>query len=377
MKILFVSHEMSFGGSTRALISLIRSAERAGIEATVLVPKTKCKATDSLQEAGIETTAFPYSWWMRPVNSPFYIKAICKFIYTFINPIAVELLSRKFKDRFDVIHSNSSAIDIGAHIAAKTNTPHIWHFREFHGSNLNFISPSPKCWEYINSSNSMAIFVSKDLQTAFSGLCNLRDQYVIPDGIQGFSMKKANQSSKPFVFGIIGSIQPSKGIDCAIRAAAILKTNRSNDFVIEITGNDQGGYKKKLEALADRLGVRRMIRFNGFTKNATEKHYSADVELMCSLREAFGLTTAEALMAGNPVIGSRSGGTKDLIIDGKTGFLFEPNNPDDLARKMAIFLANRNLARQMSHCCHAYAMENLSEDNCFDKMLEVYKDACA
>lgn len=374
MKILFVSHEMSFGGSTRALISLVKSANRTGIETTVLVPKAKCKATKLLKEAGAKTIAFPYSWWMYPIHSPFYIKYIYKIIYKVVNPIAVELLSRKFNDQFDVIHSNSSAIDIGARIALKISTPHIWHFREFYESNLRFISPSSECWDYINLSNTSAIFVSKDLQAAFADLCCLSDQHVVHDGIEIFPTKK-RQHKTPFTFGIIGSIQPSKGIDCAIHAAAILKLNQFNDFIIEITGNSLNGCKEELASLATELGVHDLIRFNGFTEDAIEKHYSADVELMCSHREAFGLTTAEALMAGNPVIGSRSGGTQELIINGKTGFLFEPDNPSDLASKMAIFLSDRDLAWKMSDDCHAFAVKQLSEDICFKKVAEIYKQA--
>ena len=199
MKILFVSHEMSFGGSTRALVSLVKSANKAGIETTVLVPKAKCKATKLLKQSGAKIIAFPYSWWMHPIQSPFYIKYIYKFIYKIINPIAVGLLSRKFNNRFDVIHSNSSAIDIGARIALKTNTPHIWHFREFYDSNLKFISPSSECWDYINLSNSSAIFVSRDLQTAFAGLCRLSNQHVVHDGIEIFPTKK-RRHKKPFTF---------------------------------------------------------------------------------------------------------------------------------------------------------------------------------
>ena len=69
---------------------------------------------------------------------------------------------------------------------------------------------------------------------------------------------------------------------------------------------------------------------------------------MCSDAEAFGRVTVEALKSGRPVIGTRSGGTPELIADGENGFLFEPGKAQELASAMRRLAIEPGLLAQMS-----------------------------
>ena len=64
----------------------------------------------------------------------------------------------------------------------------------------------------------------------------------------------------------------------------------------------------------------------------------ADVELVCSNREAFGRVTVEAMMAGNPVIGADSGANTELIQDKKNGRIYKNGDAFDLSGKMQWFI---------------------------------------
>jgi trehalose synthase len=66
-----------------------------------------------------------------------------------------------------------------------------------------------------------------------------------------------------------------------------------------------------------------------------------------STREGFGLVVSEALWQGTPVLGSKVGGITKQVIDGKTGFLVDPMDTDDIASKMARFLDNPNEAESL------------------------------
>lgn len=61
---------------------------------------------------------------------------------------------------------------------------------------------------------------------------------------------------------------------------------------------------------------------------------NVDIEIVSSKQEAFGKITVEAMMGQIPVIGSNSGGTKELIKHNQNGLLFESGNADDLAKKI-------------------------------------------
>jgi glycosyltransferase involved in cell wall biosynthesis len=81
---------------------------------------------------------------------------------------------------------------------------------------------------------------------------------------------------------------------------------------------------------------------------APELMAAADILVSPGLEEAGGpLVVAEAMAAGKPVIGARSGGTVETIVDGETGFLVPPKTPTALAEKLALLASNQELRHQM------------------------------
>ena len=110
----------------------------------------------------------------------------------------------------------------------------------------------------------------------------------------------------------------------------------------------------------------------GQVNNMPALRSEVDVELVCSRAEAFGRVTAEAMMAGLPVIGSNTGGTPELIVEGETGFLYEYNNLDDLVDKMEILITNSKLRNIMGQKAQNYAIEHFTIDRCVDEIEAVY-----
>ena len=74
---------------------------------------------------------------------------------------------------------------------------------------------------------------------------------------------------------------------------------------------------------------------------------TADVVLMCSRREAFGRVTVEGMKLGKPVIGTRSGGTPEIVQDTETGFLYAPGDAQELAARIGELYANRAVRDSM------------------------------
>jgi glycosyltransferase involved in cell wall biosynthesis len=81
-------------------------------------------------------------------------------------------------------------------------------------------------------------------------------------------------------------------------------------------------------------GIQDRIHFVGYVNNSAAHVRASDVVLVCSRCEAFGRVTVEGMLAGKPVVGSRSGGTAELLIDGFNGFGYTPGDADDLAEKI-------------------------------------------
>jgi phosphatidylinositol alpha-1,6-mannosyltransferase len=116
----------------------------------------------------------------------------------------------------------------------------------------------------------------------------------------------------------------------------------------------RGRCRVELEQLATALGVRDRVIFAGGVSNDDLPHVFAlsDVFVMPSRQElkaveGFGLVFLEAAACGKPVVGGRSGGIPDAIVDGVTGFLVHPTDHEDIARGLARLLTDEELATRL------------------------------
>ncbi len=151
----------------------------------------------------------------------------------------------------------------------------------------------------------------------------------------------------------VGNLVERKGHDMVIRALARV-LRQIPDVTYLVVGD--GPHRDHLDRLAHATGVRDRVVFAGrVDAEALPDIYAlSDVFVMPSrVRpaesdvEGFGLVFLEANACGKPVIGGRSGGIPDAIVDGKTGFLVEPESVPDIADRLALVLADRDLGAEM------------------------------
>jgi glycosyltransferase involved in cell wall biosynthesis len=95
-----------------------------------------------------------------------------------------------------------------------------------------------------------------------------------------------------------------------------------------------------------------------------------DLSLLCSFREGFSNVILESMASGTPVIASNVGGNPEAVFEGKTGSLFNPQDPNDLAAKVTSLLCDNARCDQMSHVARQIALEQFSRK----KMIENYED---
>ena len=109
-----------------------------------------------------------------------------------------------------------------------------------------------------------------------------------------------------------------------------------------------GPYIRNFKSLAATMGLENVI-FTGFVadKQLGAAYACADVFASASDTETFGMTFVEAMRMGCPVVGVRKLGPKEVIQDGKTGFLVEPSNPGELAGAIDKLLSDKKLRERM------------------------------
>jgi glycosyltransferase involved in cell wall biosynthesis len=147
---------------------------------------------------------------------------------------------------------------------------------------------------------------------------------------------------------VVGRLSERKGQDLAIQATAVLR-DRGHDVTLTVVGDCFPGYEDVavgLERLVDELGISDRVSFVGF-QDPSPYLAGADIVVVPSRVESFGLVAAEALMLGRPTVATRVGGLPEVITDGATGRLVEPGRADALADAIGDLLDHPEVAAKM------------------------------
>ena len=148
-----------------------------------------------------------------------------------------------------------------------------------------------------------------------------------------------------------GRIQPLKGADLAVQCLAALDDPGTVLVVVGGPSGREGGAEvRRVRELAAALGVADRVRwFRPQPHDRLAEFYrAADVCLVPSRTESFGLVALEAASCGTPVVAAAVGGLRSLVHDGVTGFLVEGREPAEYAAPVARVLADPELAAGMS-----------------------------
>ena len=148
-----------------------------------------------------------------------------------------------------------------------------------------------------------------------------------------------------------GRLEPLKGAQILLDAAARLRTQSEyDDLAVVVAGDDsgdgahhnRGGERSRLERHAARIGLGDHVRFVGAIPHEHLAVYyaMADVCVVPSLTESFGLVALEAQALGTPVVAASVGGLREVVEDGVTGFLVDGHDPEDYARAIADVLGD-------------------------------------
>ncbi|MGQ9626713.1 MAG: glycosyltransferase [Anaerolineae bacterium] len=158
----------------------------------------------------------------------------------------------------------------------------------------------------------------------------------------------------------VGRIEPLKGIDTLLQAISRLVQSspswkdRLHLYIIGgdfLSPGEEGERQEflRLRQLYAELGLSEQVSFLGAKEQEILPWYysAADVVVMPSFYESFGMVALEAMACGTPVIASRVGGLAQLVQDGKTGFLVSPGDSASLADKLARLLQDDGLRAEM------------------------------
>ena len=172
---------------------------------------------------------------------------------------------------------------------------------------------------------------------------------------QRLARQKLGLQLGKFIILQLGRMVPRKGIDNVIEALALLRQQTRIDATLLVVGGEgkpgsaDTPELARLRSLAGHLGVGDHVQFTGRKDRSELRYYysAADAFVTTPWYEPFGITPVEAMACARPVIGSAVGGIKSTVIDGVTGFLVPPRDPQAVAERLAELRADPALARAM------------------------------
>lgn len=176
-----------------------------------------------------------------------------------------------------------------------------------------------------------------------------------------------------------GRLSVEKGVDTLLRAFDASLPSLPQNMRLVVVGD--GPAAAEFKTLASSLGCASRIEFAGYQRGEALQAYVERASLAISssrCRENMPYSIVEAFAAGTPVIGTNIGGIPELVLDGETGFICEPENfesmADAISRGVRAF-SDRPAYAALQRNCRSYVMENCSREKFMSNLVNLYKES--
>jgi glycosyltransferase involved in cell wall biosynthesis len=368
-------------GTGTSLLNMAVRLKNMGIVPIVLLPNLG-PLTKKLSQYGIDYYVISNLSIIRRsiINPLIFLKFVCSVIPA---TLTVFRIIKRFE--VDIVHTNSAVTLNGAMAAKLARIPHVWHIRE------NFMFFPQMLWrpfqEFIfrfstlivcNSEATRAQFgknkYSQKLRVIYNGMDpNWYDSYVTT---RGLFKKQLGLSDGTHLVATIGRISEIKGQEFFVEAIARLKTKLNISVKFIVVGDVYPGnehYRESLIKRIDDLEIGGLVWLHGYVEDI--RHLLCDLDILVVptlIPEGFGNTVLEAMAASRPVIATKLGGPTEIIVDGTTGILVDPQDPNELAESILDLLRNREKRKRMGMAGRQRLIDMFDIKLMIEKILSLY-----
>lgn len=384
IKVLVLSHISDLlGGAERSMLDAFDHwTSRYDIEPEFIIREPIKSLAPALDKRGWKYHALRYTFWSdgRPPTHPEDILNNAAYNGRAIR--AIEAIIARSKP--DIVMTNSVVCPWAALAAQYQRVPHVWFVREYgdldHGR--IFEIGREETWQDVGHLSDLVVTISKSLADHISQYIDKEKVAILynPFKLAEIRQKAAEKVSSPFASPeslkaiILGNLAPTKGQLEAIQAVAELNNQGMDTELCVIGAPGEKDYMQAINQVIAEHKLHAKVHLVGYKTNPLAYVALADVGIMASRREGFGRSTFEYLALGKPIVGANSGATPEMVIAGKTGYVFEPGDPGSLAAALAHYAKDKSLIKRHGENAAKHAEEMLQGPQNIDAL---YKKVAA
>lgn len=318
MKVLYIANDTPMaGGGTKSLVSMLRQAARHGVDYEVVCPDDK-GLTCYLRDNGIMVHVIPFRHAILPGGKSLLdkLKWLPRLIHnSWLNYKAIgRIVSIAKGFGADMIHENSSVLNIGYHAAKKLNIPDVVHIREYGDLDFNLVIPGIA--KRLASNSVYPISITKDIARHRNQLDNPHAAQIY-NAVMKRSDLRYNPDKKKF-FLYAGRVEECKGTSELIDAYIAYAANQEPPLPLYIAGcANFPDYQEKLMSRVKKAGLDKYVKWLGERMDIADIMYDTVCTIIPSRFEGFGRVMPEAMTNGSLCIGRNTGGTKEQMDNGR------------------------------------------------------------
>lgn len=357
--ILLVVRELGLGGIERDVTKLALRMDPARFTPFVATYKPEGPRFEELRTAGVPVLhlEFPSLLSLQAIGA------------------AVQLSSFIRRHKIKIVHAFDPSSVFAVPLARLFGVPVVLSsqlgHRELHDPRTR------KCLSYVDRWSDVVVVNCEALRTHLVTSCGVPASRIelCYNGVETREFYPAQRGNlaRPYgaslVIGSVSVLRPEKGLELLQSAFAKVR-HLAPGVKLLIVGN--GPELDRLQKHAQALGLGDDCVFQPAVAAVAPILRSIDIFVSASHSEAFSNALLEAMACGCCVIGSRVGGTPELIGEHQRGLLFEKGNIEDLADKLASFMLDADMRRSYGHCAAEFAKNNLSMEVNVRRASEIY-----
>jgi glycosyltransferase involved in cell wall biosynthesis len=294
----------------------------------------------------------------------------------------VRVLRHIRRRRYTVVHTHNSITGAVGRVAARlARVPVVIHTT--HGFHFHDDMSALRRWPFVAAERWLArrcdlLLCQSREEVGVAQRIRLRPKrgiVYVGNGINldRFAPRPALPDNARPVLLCVGRIEPVKNHPMLFRALAILR--RTHDVVLKLVGDGplEAQYRDDLA----RAGLAEAVEFLGYRYDVPELTAAADVVVLTSLKEGIPRALMQAAAVGVPAVATDVKGTREVIVDGVTGYLVPLGDAEALAGRLGALLDSAALRREMGARAAAPAREHFDERRVAERLLRIYRAALA